>query len=58
MPADFPKDTETIVILKNIGGGKIELIFKEFADFGQMFGAAKLGLEQCIEKMLIIFTTS
>ncbi len=58
MPADFPKNTETIVTLKNIGGGKIEMIFKEFADFGQMFEAAKLGLEQCIEKMLIIFTTS
>jgi hypothetical protein len=31
------------------------MIFKEFTDFGQMFGQAKLGLEQCIEKMAKIF---
>jgi uncharacterized protein YndB with AHSA1/START domain len=55
MPADFPKDTETIVTLKNMGDGKTEMIFTEFSDFGQMFASAKLGLEQCVEKMTKIF---
>ncbi len=39
-------------------GSKTEITFKEFADFGQMFGQAKLGLEQCIEKMAKIFIKS
>jgi len=58
MPADFPKDTETIVTLKNIGPDRTEITFKEFADFGQMYGQAKLGLEQCIKKMAKIFSNS
>jgi uncharacterized protein YndB with AHSA1/START domain len=55
MPADFPKDTETTVTLKNLGGGKTEMTFREYSDFGQMFNMAKLGLQQCIEKMAAIF---
>jgi uncharacterized protein YndB with AHSA1/START domain len=55
LPADFPKDTETVVTFKNLGDGKTEMTFKEFSDFGQMFEQAKLGLEQCIEKMAKIF---
>lgn len=58
MPADFPKDTETMITLKNIGAGKTEMTFKEFADFGQMFDQAKLGLEQCIDKMAKLFIKS
>ena len=58
MPADFPKDTETIVTLKNIEAGKTEMIFKEFTDFGQMYGPAKLGLDQCVEKMAKILSKS
>ena len=51
MPADFPRDTETTVTLRSMGEGKTEMIFREFSDFGQMFPMAKLGLEQCVEKM-------
>lgn len=55
MPADFPKDTETIVTFKKLGADKTELTFIEIADFGQMFHPAKIGLEECLEKMLAIF---
>jgi uncharacterized protein YndB with AHSA1/START domain len=55
LPADFPKDTETVVTFKKLGGGKTEMLFKEFSDFGLMFEQAKLGLEQCVEKMAKIF---
>lgn len=58
MPADFPKDTETIVTFKKLGADKAELTFKEIADFGQMFHPAKKGLEECLEKMLAIFNKS
>lgn len=55
MPADFPKDTETIVTFKKLGADKTELTFIELTDFGQMFDGAKIGLEECLEKMLAIF---
>ena len=55
MPADFPKDTETIVTFKKLGTDKTKITFIENADFGQMFHLAKIGLEQCLDKMLTIF---
>jgi uncharacterized protein YndB with AHSA1/START domain len=55
LPADFPKDTETLVTLHKMGSRKTEMTFTEFTDFGQMYVQAKLGLEQCIEKMAKIF---
>jgi uncharacterized protein YndB with AHSA1/START domain len=55
MPADFPKDTETLVTFKSLAENKTEITFREFADFGQMFNLAKIGLEQCLDKMVAIF---
>jgi len=55
MPADFPRDTETMVTFKNLGKNKTEITFREYADFGQMFEHAKIGLEQCLNKMAAIF---
>jgi hypothetical protein len=55
MPADFPKDTETMVTFKKLGEDKTEMAIKECADFGQMFEFAKIGLEQCLDKMAAIF---
>ena len=56
MPPDFPKDTETIVTFKKLEGNKTEMTFMEYADFGQMEEVAKIGLEQCLDKMVAIFT--
>ena len=58
LPADFPKDIETIVTFKKSGTDKTEITFIEIGDFGQMFHLAKLGLEQCLDKMLSIFNKS
>ena len=58
MPADFPKDTETIVTFKKLGEDKTEMVIKEHADFGQLFEFAKIGLEQCLDKMVAIFDKS
>jgi uncharacterized protein YndB with AHSA1/START domain len=57
MPPDFPKDTETIVTFRKLDTGKTEITFREIADFGQMFHQAKIGLEQCLDKMTAIFNT-
>ena len=58
MPADFPKDTETIVTFKKLEDDKTEMTFLEKADFGQMFNQAKIGLEQCLDKMSEMFNKS
>jgi len=55
LPADFPKDTETVVTFKKLAADKTEMTFKESADFGQIFEFAKIGLEQCLDKMETIF---
>lgn len=55
MPPDFPKDTDTIVTFKKLGENKTEMTFLEYGDFGQMEESAKIGLKQCLEKMVAIF---
>lgn len=51
MPADFPIDIRTVVTFKAIAKHKTEVIVNEYADFGQTTYFAKLGLEQCFEKI-------
>jgi uncharacterized protein YndB with AHSA1/START domain len=58
MPPDFPKDTETTITLERIGDEKTKITFREYCDFGQMYELAKLGLEQCMNKMAAIFPSS
>jgi len=55
LPPDFPKNVETVVTFKKLSEDKTEMIFKESADFGQIFEFAKIGLEQCLDKMATIF---
>lgn len=55
MPPDFPEDILTVVVFKNLQGGKTEMTVTESADFGQMSGFAKMGLEQCMDKVGAIF---
>jgi uncharacterized protein YndB with AHSA1/START domain len=56
MPADFPEDIRTVVTFKAMGINKTEMTVTEHADFGQTTHFAKLGLEQCFDKMTNIFS--
>lgn len=56
MPPDFPEDIRTVVQFKKLGKDKTEMTVTEYADFGQMSKFAQMGMEQCFEKMAVIFT--
>ncbi len=56
MPADFPTDVRTVVTFNEINKGKTEMTVTEYADFGQISGFAKLGLEQSLDKAVLIFS--
>jgi uncharacterized protein YndB with AHSA1/START domain len=51
MPADFPEDIRTLVTFKIISKSKTEVTVNEYADFGQTTHFAKIGLEQCFDKI-------
>ncbi|HVW97119.1 MAG TPA: SRPBCC domain-containing protein [Mucilaginibacter sp.] len=55
MPPDFPLDIRTVVTFKDIGDNQTEMTVTEYADFGSISNFAKLGLEQSIAKMDVIF---
>ncbi|MEO5999368.1 MAG: SRPBCC domain-containing protein [Chitinophagaceae bacterium] len=55
MPSDFPIDIRTVVTFKDLGNNKTEMTVTEYADMGQMANFAKMGLEQCADKMVAIF---
>lgn len=55
MPADFPVDIRTVVNFSAISENQTEVTVTEYADFGQTTHFAKLGLEQCLEKIAAIF---
>jgi uncharacterized protein YndB with AHSA1/START domain len=52
MPPDFPKDQRHTVIFRAAGDDKTEMTVTEF-DWvpGQMMELARIGLEQCLDKM-------
>jgi uncharacterized protein YndB with AHSA1/START domain len=57
MPPDFHEDVRTEVTFKKLGNGKTEMTVTEY-DWemgGQMSEFARLGLEQCMDKMGAIF---
>lgn len=55
MPADFPMEIKTVVNFKEVGNNKTEMTVTEYADFGSISNFAQLGLEQSMEKMVLIF---
>ncbi|HET6538843.1 MAG TPA: SRPBCC domain-containing protein [Chryseolinea sp.] len=55
MPPDFPENIRTVVIFKKLGANQTEMTVTEYADMGQTAEFAKLGLEQCLDKMGRIF---
>ncbi len=58
MPPDFPENVRTVVTFKSLQDGKTEMTVAQHADFGQMSGFAKIGLEQSLGKMAAIFIHS
>jgi uncharacterized protein YndB with AHSA1/START domain len=60
MPPEFPRDTRTVVIFKDLGNGKTEITMTEYnlpAADTEMGKNAELGLNQCLDKMAAIFAS-
>lgn len=56
MPSDFPQDLRNTVTFKAVGDHKTEITVTEYDwPVGQMMKMAKMGLEQCLDKMAAIF---
>lgn len=55
MPEDFPKDIRTLVTFKQLAENKTEMTITEFAEFGSIGNFAKIGLEQSMDKMQLIY---
>jgi uncharacterized protein YndB with AHSA1/START domain len=56
MPPDFPQDQQHSVTFKAVGPRETELTVMEYNwPVGQMMEMSKLGLEQCLDKMVAIF---
>ncbi len=56
MPPDFKEDLKTVVTFKDLGNGKTEMVVTEY-DWdvsGQMSQFARMGLEQCMDKIGVI----
>lgn len=56
MPPDFPEDILTVVTFVDLGNNTTEMTITEYADMGSMSEFAKLGLEQCMDKIVQIFS--
>lgn len=55
MPPDFPQDVLNVITLKAKGDNKTEMTMTEYMPDTSMFEYAKIGLEQCLDKMAAIF---
>jgi uncharacterized protein YndB with AHSA1/START domain len=56
LPPDFPIDTLTVITFKDLGNEKTELtVIKYHSMEGKMFEMAKMGFEQSLDKMALIF---
>jgi uncharacterized protein YndB with AHSA1/START domain len=58
MPPEFPRDTRTVVIFKDLGNSKTEMTVTQFgmpAPDTEMGKNAELGLNQSLDKMVAIF---
>jgi uncharacterized protein YndB with AHSA1/START domain len=56
MPPDFPQDLLNSVTFKALGAGKTEMTVTEYGwTEGRMMELSQMGLEQCLDKMAVIF---
>jgi hypothetical protein len=59
MPPDFPRDQRHVVTFKDVGNGQTELTVTEHDwPVGHMMDLSELGLNQCLDKMAAIFTST
>jgi uncharacterized protein YndB with AHSA1/START domain len=59
MPPDFPQDQRHVVTFKGVGSGQTELTVTEHDwPVGHMMDLSELGLNQCLDKMAAIFTST
>lgn len=60
MPPEFPRDTRTVVAFKDLKNGKTEMTVTQYnmpATDTEMGKNAELGLNQSIDKMVVIFAS-
>lgn len=56
LPADFPQDQRHVVTFKALGNNQTELTVTEYGwVVGHMMEMSKTGMEQCLDKMALIF---
>jgi uncharacterized protein YndB with AHSA1/START domain len=55
MPSDFPIDIKTVVTFRKLQNNSTEMTVIEYADFGTISDFARIGLEQSLDKMALIF---
>jgi uncharacterized protein YndB with AHSA1/START domain len=56
LPADMPRDVRHLITFKDLGNGKTEMTVTEFGYTSeQHFKLSKQGLEQCLDKMAVLF---
>jgi len=58
LPADFPKDTRTVVTFKDLGNGETEMTVTEYgmpAADTELGRNAEIGLNQSLDKMAASF---
>ncbi len=61
MPSNFPENTRTVVIFKDIGDNRTEMTVTEYnlpTAVTEMGKNAELGLNQSVDKMAKIFVSS
>ena len=51
MPEDFPQDVRNVITFKTVTDNKTEMTDTEYMPITSMIENARLGLEQCIDKM-------
>jgi len=56
LPSEMPKEARNEVAFKELGKGKTEVTVTEYDwTVGQMMEMSKMGLEQCLDKMVALF---
>jgi uncharacterized protein YndB with AHSA1/START domain len=58
MPSDFPIDIKTVVTFRKLQNNSTEMTVIEYADFVTISDFARIGLEQSLDKMALIFIKS
>lgn len=57
MPSDFPQDQRHVVAFKALDDTRTEVTITEYDwTVGQMMEMSRIGMEQCFDKMTVLFT--